>query len=62
MNTLERRQLVRGHVIDVAVAKAAIHRSRRERAEAGKLLRKALAKNQFATRPIESVSYPLQLG
>jgi hypothetical protein len=58
MNTLERRQLVRGQIIDVAVAKAAINKSRRERAQAAKDLRKAMAKNRFATRRLDSISYP----
>jgi hypothetical protein len=59
MNTLERRQLVRGHVVDVAVAKVAINKSRRERAEAAKDLRKAMAKKQFtAARRADSISYP----
>jgi hypothetical protein len=62
MNTLKRRQLVRGQVIDVAIAKAAINKSRRERAEAAKLLRKAMAKNQFSTRRIDLISYPRQAG
>jgi hypothetical protein len=62
MNTLERRQLVRGQVIDVAIAKAAINKSRRERVEAAKLLRKAMAKNQFSTRRVDSISYPRQAG
>ena len=34
MNTLERRQIVRGQVIDMAVAKTAVTQSRRERADA----------------------------
>jgi hypothetical protein len=62
MNTQERRQLVRAQIVDVSVAKAAINKSRRERAEAAKLLRKAMAKNQFAVRQIDSVSYPRQAG
>lgn len=60
MNTQERRQLVRAHVIDVAIAKAEINKSRRERAEAAKSLRKAMAKSQFATRQLDSISYPRQ--
>lgn len=58
MNTLERRQIVRGHVIDVAVAKAAVNQSRRERAEAAKKLRKALAASRFAALKTETISYP----
>jgi hypothetical protein len=60
MNTLNRRQLVRGHVIDVSVAKAAVNASRRERAEAAKKLRKAEAAHRFDTRQIDTVSYPRQ--
>ena len=58
MNTQERRQLVRAQVIDVAIAKAAINQSRRERAKATKNLRKALAQSQYATRPTDVISYP----
>jgi hypothetical protein len=58
MNTQERRQLVRGQVIDAAIAKAAINKSRRERAKAAKDLRKALAQSQYASRHTDSVSYP----
>jgi hypothetical protein len=58
MNTLERRQLVRGQVIDVAVAKAAINKSRRQRAEAAKALRKQMAAGQFDASKSETVSYP----
>ena len=46
MNTFERRRLIKGRVIDVTVAKAGVHESRRERAEAAKKLRKALAAKQ----------------
>ena len=63
MNTQERRQLVRAQVIDATVAKAAINQSRRKRADAAKLLRKTMAKNQFArTRQVDSISYPRQAG
>jgi hypothetical protein len=58
MNTQERRQFVRGQIIDVSVAKAAINKSRRERAAAAKDLRKTMTKNQFARRELDSVSYP----
>jgi hypothetical protein len=58
MNTQERRQLVRAQVVDANIAKAAINKSRRERAEAAKELRKAMAKNQFASRRLDSISYP----
>jgi hypothetical protein len=60
MNTLDRRQLVRGHVIDASVAKAAVHASRRERAEAAKKLRKAMAAQRFDTRQTDTISYPRQ--
>jgi hypothetical protein len=58
MNTLERRQIVRGQVIDVSVAKAAINKSRRERVEAAKKLRKAMAASHFASMQRETISYP----
>ena len=59
MNTLERRRIVRGHVIDVSIAKAAINKSRRQRADATKKLRKAMAASHFAsTTKTETVSYP----
>jgi hypothetical protein len=58
MNTQERRQFVRAQVIDAAVAKAAINKSRRERAVAAKDLRKAMTHNQFAHRKLDSISYP----
>jgi predicted DNA-binding protein (UPF0251 family) len=47
MNTLERRRLVKAHVIDVKVAKAAVNVSRRQRAEAVKVLRKKMAAEHF---------------
>ena len=58
MNTQERRQLARAQVIDAAIAKAAINKSRRERANAAKDLRKALAQSQYASRRTDSISYP----
>ena len=60
MNTFERRRLIKGRVIDVTVAKAGVHESRRERAEAAKKLRKALAAKQAASVQAETVSYPRQ--
>ena len=60
MNTLERRQIVRGQVIDVSIAKAAVHASRRERSEAAKKLRKAMAAQRFDTRQIDTIAYPRQ--
>jgi hypothetical protein len=59
MNTFERRRLVKGRVIDVTVAKAAVHESRRQRADEAKKLRKALAAKQAAVH-VETVSYPRQ--
>lgn len=47
MNTLERRRLVRAQVIDVKVAKAAVSASKRQRAEAVKVLRKDMAAKHF---------------
>jgi hypothetical protein len=47
MNSLERRRLVKGQVIDVKVAKAAVCASKRQRAEAAKSLRKAMAAQHF---------------
>lgn len=58
MNILERRQIVKGHVIDVSVAKAAINKSRRESAEAAKKLRKAMAASHFSSSKSDTVSYP----
>jgi hypothetical protein len=58
MNTQERRRLVRAQIVDVTVAKAAINKSRRERAAAATDLRKSLTKNQFAHREPDSISYP----
>jgi hypothetical protein len=58
MNIIQRRQLIKGRVIDLSVAKAAITRSRRERAEAARQLRKALiAKRRTSVAP-ETISYP----
>jgi hypothetical protein len=58
MNTLERRQIVRGQVIDLAVAKTAVNKSRRERADAAKKLRKALAASRYAKLRGETITYP----
>ena len=58
MNTLERRQIVRSQIIDLAVAKTAVNKSRRERADAAKNLRKALAASRYAKLRIDTVSYP----
>ena len=58
MNTLERRQIVRGQVIDLAVAKTSINKSRRERADAAKKLRKALAASHYSKLRVDTISYP----
>ncbi len=58
MNTLERRQIVRGQVIDLAIAKTEINKSRRERADAAKKLRKALAASRYAKLRVDTISYP----
>ena len=58
MNTLERRQIVRGQVIDMVVAKTAVTKSRRERADAAKKLRKALAASRYAKLRVEPISDP----
>jgi hypothetical protein len=58
MNTLERRQIVRGQVIDLVVAKTAINKSRREQADAAKKLRKALAASRYAKLRVDTISYP----
>jgi hypothetical protein len=48
MNTLERRRLVKSQVVDVKVVKAAMNASKRQRAEAVKVLRKDMAAEHFA--------------
>lgn len=58
MNTLERRQMVRGQIVDMVVAKAAVNKSRRERADAARKLRKALAASRYAKLRVETISYP----
>jgi hypothetical protein len=60
MNTLQRREIVKRHIIDVEVAKAAIGQSRRERKEAAKKLRKAMAANRYDNRHVDTISYPRQ--
>ena len=57
MNTLERRQIARGQVIDMVVAKTAVTKSRREREDAAKKLRKALAASRYAKLRVETISY-----
>jgi hypothetical protein len=58
MNTLERRQIARGQVIDLVVAKTEINKSRRERVDAAKKLRKALAASRYAKLRVDTISYP----
>ena len=61
MNALERRRIVKGQVVDVAIAKVAINKSRRERADAVKKLRKEIAASRFISAiRSESVSLPRQ--
>jgi hypothetical protein len=60
MNTLQRREIVKSHIIDVAIAKTGIGQSRRERKEAAKKLRKAMAASRFAAQRGETISYPRQ--
>nr|WP_298726047.1 hypothetical protein [uncultured Steroidobacter sp.] len=47
MNTVERRRLVKAQVIDVQVAKTAVNASKRQRAEAVKVLSKDMAARHF---------------
>jgi len=58
MNTQERRRLVLAHLVDTIIAKAAISKSRSERVEAAKDLRKEMTKNQFASLRSDSISHP----
>ncbi|HEY4369172.1 MAG TPA: hypothetical protein VGN07_18195 [Steroidobacteraceae bacterium] len=58
MNILERRRIVRGQIIDVSIAKAALNESRRQRRDAAKKLRKAMAASHFASMQADTVSYP----
>lgn len=61
MNALDRRRIAKNQVVDVAIAKVAINRSRRQRAEAAKKLRKEAAANHFASvLQSETISYPRQ--
>ena len=61
MNALERRRIIKGQVVDVAVAKVAINSSRRDRADAIKKLRKEIAASRFISAvQSESVSLPRQ--
>ncbi len=47
MNTFERRRLIKAQVVDVKIAKAAVNASKRQRAEATKVLRKDMAAQHF---------------
>lgn len=58
MNTLERRQIIKDHLIDAVVAKAAINQSRRKRKEAEKKLHKELAASRYASLKSDTISYP----
>lgn len=59
MNTLERRRMIKDQLIDATIAKAALNKSRRERSEAAKKLRKAMAAGHMATViKSEVISYP----
>jgi hypothetical protein len=58
MNIIERRQIVKGRVIDAVVAKAAVTQSRRERSDATRKLRKALAAHRYASIKSDTISYP----
>ena len=61
MNTIQRRQIARAQVIDMSVAKAAIHSSRRQRLEATKNLRKAMAAGRAASNA-DTIAYPSRLS
>ena len=59
MNTFERRQVARTQIVDVSIAKTGISKSRRQRAEAARKLRKAMAASYLAsTIKTETISYP----
>jgi hypothetical protein len=60
VNTFERRAFIRAQALDVKVANTSFHQSRRQRAQATKLLRKALAIK--AASKAETISYPRQAG
>jgi len=60
MNNMERRQLARANVIDASIARTAVNESRRQRKEAAERLRKDMAAKSFASRSIDTVSYPFQ--
>jgi hypothetical protein len=58
MNIVQRRQLIKGHVIDAAVAKTAVSRSKRQRADAARTLRKAFAASRAAAIKLDTIAYP----
>lgn len=58
MNAVVRRRIVRENVLDVLV-KTSISEARRQRADAQKKLRKALAATRFASSSrSDTISYP----
>ena len=61
MNTIQRRQIAKGQVIDVSIAKAAVHKSQRQRSEAEKSLRKAMVAGRLASNA-DTISYPIQVS
>jgi len=58
MNTVKRRQFAKGQVIDISIAKAAIHKSQLQQAEAAKALRKAMAAAGYRASNGDTISYP----
>ncbi len=59
MNSLKRRQIIRGQMIDVSIAKTPINKSRRQRVEAAMNLRKVMIASQsVASLKSETVSCP----
>ena len=61
MNTMQRRQIAKGQVIDMSIAKAAIHRSLRQRSDAAKSLQKAMVAGRLASNA-DTISYPVQIA
>lgn len=57
MNTLDRRLLIKHRVIDAVVVKAAYNQSRRERMDAARKLRKALAAKRYAVKRDAATPY-----
>jgi hypothetical protein len=58
MNIVQRRQLIKGHVIDASVAKTPVSHSRRQRTDAARTLRKAFAASRAANRKPDTIAYP----